>query len=175
MRAVIDTNVVLVANDAHDDVSAGCVLRCIDALQTLMRQGVVVIDDAYRILSEYQHRTTPIGNKRVGDVFVRWLLRNSANPAKVEQVALTETGADEYQQFTDLRCSVEVDASDRKFLAVAAAHPARPPVWQATDSKWLDWWQGLGDAGITIRFMCPDDVCRFYRRKFPDRALPPLP
>ncbi len=73
MRAVVDTNVVLVANDAHEDVSPECVLACIDRLEALMRRGTVVIDDAYRILGEYQHKTGPRKGKGVGDVFIKWI------------------------------------------------------------------------------------------------------
>ena len=47
MRAVVDTNVVLVANDAHEEVSPECVLACIDRLEALMRHGTVVIDADY--------------------------------------------------------------------------------------------------------------------------------
>ena len=46
MRAVVDTNVVLVANGSHADVSPDCVIACIDRLESLMKNGRVVIDDA---------------------------------------------------------------------------------------------------------------------------------
>lgn len=172
---MIDTNVVLVANGAHADVSPDCVIECIDRLQALMESGRVVIDDAYRIVGEYLNNTTPKGNKKPGDVFVLWLLRNSANARRVEQVALTEQAPDVFAEFPDAALQASVDPSDRKFLAVAAAHPARPVVWQAADSKWLDWWQPLKAAGVSVEFLCPDDVCRFYAAKFPGRNVPTLP
>ncbi|MGH8498629.1 MAG: hypothetical protein ACRERV_07480, partial [Methylococcales bacterium] len=67
------------------------------------------------------------------------------------------------------------DPPDRKFAAVANAHPDKPPVWQATDCKWLDWWSRLKKVGVTIEFLCPEDVYQFYRAKFPGKTLPPLP
>ena len=175
MRAVVDTNVVLVANGSHADVSPGCVIACIDRLESLMKNGRVVIDDAYRILGEYLNKTSPMKNKGPGDVFVRWLLKNNTNPRHVEQVALTEPTTDMFNEFPGAALQTAIDPPDRKFLATAAAHPNRPTVWQASDSEWLDWWQSLKAAGVTVEFLCPDDVCRFYASKFPGRAVPPLP
>lgn len=175
MRAVVDTNVVLVANGSHAGVSPDCVDACIDRLESLMRSGHTVIDDAYRILGEYQNKTRPMRNKGPGDVFVRWLLRNSANRRHVEQVALTEPSQHLFDEFPDAALQRRFDAPDRVFVATAAAHPDRPPVWQATDSKWLDWWQALRAVGVRVEFLCPDDICRFYEAKFPHRTRPALP
>jgi hypothetical protein len=175
MRAVVDTNVVLVANNAHEGVTPACVKACIDKLESLKRDGRAVIDDGFRIVSEYLHKTTPDKGKGVGDAFVRWLLQNRRNPARVEEVQLSTTRGDEFAEISDRELHDELDAPDRKFIATAAAHPARPPVWQGTDCKWLDWWERLHGAGVQVEFICPDDVCRFYRQKFPRRNLPPLP
>ena len=67
------------------------------------------------------------------------------------------------------------DASDRKFAAVAHAHPAKPPIWQAADSKWLNWWQQLRARDVHVEFLCPADAQRFYARRFPKATMPPLP
>ncbi len=48
--------------------------------------------------------------------------------------------------------------SDRKFVAVANAHPDKPPIMHATDSKWWAWKDALKDVGITVHFLCPDYV-----------------
>ncbi len=175
MHVVVDTNVILVANGSHADVSADCVIECVDRLEKLMKTGKVVIDDAHRILNEYQNKTTPIRNKRPGDVFVMWLLRNSANKKHVERVTLAESEPESFDDFPDRALQPSIDAPDRKFLAVAGAHPKRPTVWQATDCKWLDWWQPLKEAGVTIEFLCGPEVCGFYKRKFPGRDVPSLP
>ena len=57
MKAVIDTNVLLVANGQHDDASPECVVECVQRLQAMQREGIVVVDDGYRILGEYQNKT----------------------------------------------------------------------------------------------------------------------
>lgn len=175
MRAVMDTNVVLVANGAHADASPACVIACIDRLQALMKDGKVIIDDEYRIVREYHNKTTPVKNKRPGDVFLLWLLKNRANTRHVEAVKLVEVSPDSFDDFPDADLQEHVDPPDRKFLATAAAHPDRPPVWQATDCKWLDWWPSLQGVGVLVEFLCPTDVCRFYSKKYPAKQLPLLP
>ena len=175
MKAVIDTNVLLVANGAHGEVSEDCVTRCVQRLQAMQAGGTVVIDDAFRILGEYLHKTQVNPAKGVGDIFLKWLLREANNPARVEQVAITETAADCFAEFPDPKLQPSFDAPDRKFAAVAHAHPNKPPVWQAADSKWLDWWPALQTHGVGVRFLCAEDACRFYARKFPNRPVPALP
>jgi hypothetical protein len=59
----------------------------------------------------------------------------------------------------------QFDPSDRKFVAVAAAHPERPPILQAADSKWLAWEKPLRRHDITVEFLCPDDIERFQANK----------
>lgn len=175
MHVVVDTNVILVANGSHADVSPECIIECVDRLERLMKDGKVVIDDMYRILNEYQKKTTPTKGKRPGDVFLMWLLRNHANTKHVEQVALTEIMPQVFDEFPDQALQPTFDPPDRVFLAAAGAHPKRPNVWQAADSKWLDWWVRLNKAGVTVEFLCEADVCRFYKKKFPHRAVPALP
>jgi hypothetical protein len=160
MKAVIDTNVLLVANEQHADVSTDCVTTCVQRLQTIRQAGLVVIDDGFRILGEYQQKTSITPPKGVGDVFLKWLLREAGNAARVAQVALTETAADCFAEFPDSALESQFDAPDRKFAAVAHAHPDKPPIWQATDCKWLDWRGALRAKGVTVEFLCPKDVCR---------------
>ena len=174
-KAVIDTNVLLVANGQHDDVSPECVTECVHRLMAMQDHGVTVIDDGYRILGEYQHKTQLNPPKGVGDVFLKALLRNVGNPARVETVTITETGTDEFAEFPDPALQPSFDAPDRKFAAVANAHPDQPPVWQAADCKWLDWWPALLAQGVSIDFLCPEDARRFYKKKFPTKPDPEFP
>lgn len=174
MKAVIDTNVLLVANGAHPDVSPACVAACIEQLLAMQAGGTVVVDGGFRILAEYRHKTSLHPPKGVGDVFLKWLLRE-AGTGRVEYVPLTETGENEFAEFPDPALAPQFDASDRKFAAVAHAHPEKPPIWQAADCKWLDWWPALQAHGVRVRFLCPDDACGFYRSKFPARPPPALP
>ena len=173
--AVIDTNVLLVANGSHADVSDACRKACVQRLLAQQQHGVTVIDDAYRILSEYQNRTNSSQGKLPGDAFLKWLLQNKANPSRVHWIPITESAQDEFAEFPDAELQLRFDASDRKFVAVAHAHPDKPPIWQAADCKWLDWWPALQAKGVTVDFVCPDDARRFYATKYRKRSVPALP
>ena len=166
MKAVIDTNVLLIANQKHGEVSPGCVETCVKRLREMQRSGVVVMDDAGRILQEYRNKTRPNQPKGIGDVFLKWLFQHMGT-CRVEQVSLIEIAEDRFREFPDASLQAEFDASDRKFVAVAYAHHDRPPVWQASDSKWLRWNTGLETIGVQVEFLCPDDAARFYDKKFP--------
>lgn len=173
--AVIDTNVLLVANGSHQGASPACRAECVRRLLAQQQSGVTVIDDAYAIFSEYQNKTTPNQPKGVGDAFLKWLLQNQGNAARVHRITITETEQDTYSEFPDAALQPQFDAADRKFAAVAYAHPERPPVWQAADCKWLAWWPVLQKNGVSVEFLCPDDVRRTYGKKFPKRPVPALP
>lgn len=175
VRAVIDTNVLLVANGSHQDVSDACMKMCIERLNYQKERGVTVIDDCFHILREYQNKTHPNQPKGVGDVFLKWLLRNQLNIAHVEQVSITEIEENRYNEFPDANLEAHFDAPDRKFAAVSSAHPQKPPILQAADCKWLDWWETLLDHGIVVEFLCPEDACQFYVSKFPNNDQPRLP
>ena len=136
--------------------------------------GAVVIDDAYRIISEYRNKPD-VNGARSGDIFLKWLLNNQTNVAHVHQVSINESTTDHFKEFPDQALQLSFDAADRKFPAVANAHQDKPPILQAADCKWLDWWPTLQAVGITVDFICPADICGFYGNKFPNRPSPPLP
>ena len=175
MRAVIDTNVLLVANGQHQDVSEDCVAECVRRLQDMQNNGITVIDDSHRILSEYQNKTHLKPPKGVGDVFLKWLLQNKATANRVEQVSITETEENSFAEFPDSNLQPAFDASDRKFAAVANAHPHKPVILQAADCKWLMWWPALAAKGVEVDFLCPEDACRVFEKKFPNQLIPKLP
>lgn len=172
---VIDTNVILVANEMHPDVSPECVMECVGRLNELRNSGVLVLDDMYLILSEYQNKTTPRKGKGVGDVFVKWALSMLGRPDKVHLVKITDNGLEQYAEFPAPDLEADFDPPDRKFAAVSNAHPNRAPIWQAADCKWIDWWPALHAKGVRVEFLCGDDVCRFYSKKFPQKPDPQLP
>ncbi|MBB4143242.1 hypothetical protein [Rhizobium rhizoryzae] len=172
---VIDTNVLLVANGSHADVSAACRETCVKQLLEIQKNGIVVIDDGYRILSEYQNKTNPNRPKSVGDVFLKWLLQNQRNVARVHQVTITELDENIFTEFPDSELEKHFDAPDRKFAAVANSHAQKPPILQAADCKWLDWWPRLKEKGVLVEFLCEEDACKFYSNKFPDKEPPKVP
>lgn len=165
MTEIVDTNVILIANRQHQDISETCIIACMSRLEDIMKEGRIAIDDAFRVLGEYQHKTTPHVGKRVGDVFVKWVLRNHANPSRCDRVGLAEHPTRTFASFPDDPRLADFDAPDRKFVAVAAAHPDRPPIAQAADSKWLGWAPALAAHGVSVDFLCPDDIGSFDAAK----------
>jgi hypothetical protein len=164
--AVVDTNVVLVANGQHANVSPDCVKNCVLELQNIMRSGKLVLDDEFLILREYQNKALPKKGNRPGDAFVKWALNNRCNVKFVDQVTLLEHDKRGFESFPDDPDLANFDAPDRKFVAVAGAHVDKPFIAQAADSKWLDWAPALQRHGIVVKFLCPDDINRFHKNKF---------
>jgi len=173
-EVVIDTNVLLTASQRHQAVSPDCIWACVNRLQKIRKDERVVLDDGFRILSEYMNKLDARHGKGAGEAFLKWLLQNRANPRRVQQVTLTERAADDYEEFPDPALAAEFDPPDRKFLAVAHCHPGKPPVLQATDSKWLRWHAQLEQHGVRVEFLCRKDLLRFFKAKFPDQPVPPL-
>lgn len=174
-EVVVDTNVLLVAEGKHADVSEECVLACVQRLRLITQTEKVVIDDGFRLISEYQSKLDLRRGKGAGTAFLKWLMQNQANRRRVERVTLTETSKNCFAEFPVSTLETHFDPSDRKFPAVSNAHPAKPPVLQAVDSKWLRWWPDLAAAGINVEFVCPEDICRFFQAKFPNEVVPELP
>lgn len=174
-EVVVDTNVLLVAEGQHPDVSEECVVSCVARLQKIMQSEVVVLDDGYRVLREYQNKLDSKRGKGVGTVFLKWVLQQQSNQKRVVHVVINEHATDRYTEFPVPLLEAEFDPPDRKFPAVSNAHPRKPKILQASDCKWLRWWSDLSAAGISVEFLCPNDVCRFYGNKYPGEPVPALP
>lgn len=167
---VVDTNVILVANGQHPDVSADCVARCRHWLQALMATARIAVDEGFEIVREYEHKTHASDGTGVGDAFLRWVLHELDNPARCDQVTIVPDAARGYVGFPDDPDLAHFDASDRKFVAVARAHPEAPTILQAADCKWLDWQPALARHGVPVRFLCEADVHAFHLHKFGQRG-----
>lgn len=167
VRCVIDTNVLVTANGDNEPASVRCVAACGAALQQVQQTGHVFVDAAGAIVAEYRSNLAPFGQPRAGNVFLKWLLTNEHNPARVTRVALTPRPGDvsDFEELPPPPGEVRYDPADRKFLAVSAAHAEHPPVLQALDSKWWGWTDALRACGVTIRFLCPGEIAAKHREK----------
>ncbi|WP_374317130.1 hypothetical protein [Aquabacterium sp.] len=166
ITSIVDTNVILVANGQHPAVTQACRACCIAWLQRIMKEGRVALDDAYLIMTEYQHKTHTSTGDGVGDQFVRWVLHEFDNPARVDQVRIDPDEWKGFAAFPADQRLVSFDPSDRKFVAVSRCHPERPPILQAADSKWLDWSGPLAEYGVNILFLCGNELQQFHQHKF---------
>jgi hypothetical protein len=163
---VVDTNVILVANGQHPGVSEACVQRCVTWLEGLMQTGRIALDDAFEIVREYQHKTHASNGEGAGDAFIRWVLHHIDDPVRCDLVPVAHDALRGYEAFPDDPALAAFDAADRKFVAVAHAHPESPPILQAADCKWLDWSPALAQHGVQVQFLCDAEVHQFHVHKF---------
>jgi hypothetical protein len=168
-KCLVDTNVPKTANLAlaPDDIPqelAGCVLSCVEAVQHVIKKRGLVIDAGDEIFDEYRQQLSMKGQPGVGDRFMKWVHDNRWSLPDSDRVAISKNG-ESYNEFPVHDGLVNFDNSDRKFVAAANAHPAKPPILQATDSKWWGWKDALDDVGITVHFLCPDYVKAKYAEK----------
>jgi hypothetical protein len=152
---VVDTNVGIVANEGHAPAGLRCVNACIDALLDA-RNRLVVIDDEYRIIQEYQRHMSFSGQPRAGDAFFKWLWDNHCNDNHCRRVPLSPLeGADRaFDEFPDDPALAGFDRSDQKFVAVALASGLQPEVLNASDTDWWHARAALAAHGLRIVFLC---------------------
>lgn len=169
---VIDTNVLIAANGAHP-ASLPVAARCAARLLRAQQQEAICLDTGQRILAEYR-RHLPTGRRGAGDIFYLWLAQRVANPLYCHQVPLSPAPGSQtdFAEFPPLPADLagSIDPSDRKFIAVAHAHPAKPPILEATDSKWLGWESGLAAAGLRIEFIDREFLRPTYEKKMGTEA-----
>ncbi|GAB4147581.1 MAG: hypothetical protein Fur0021_06610 [Candidatus Promineifilaceae bacterium] len=162
MKVIVDTNVAVVANQRDTTAALLCVATCARRLQVITREHILVLDQGWHILNEYKQNLRPEGQPGVGDAFFKWVLTNWANPAHCERVHITlnperEDDAD-FVEFPDDPRLAGFDRSDRKFVAVARSHAEHPPILNAVDTDWRDYFDVLAEHQVTIEFLCPEEM-----------------
>lgn len=168
-KCLVDTNVPITANHAvkPGDIPkelANCVSACVETIQHILKNGGLVLDEGNEIFREYLDHLSLGGQPGPGDKFMKWVHVHQWSADKVTQVRITRNG-NSYNEFPNHVGLRNFDPSDRKFVAVANAHSEKPPILQATDSKWLGWEKALAKVGITVDFLCRDYVQTKYAKK----------
>jgi hypothetical protein len=167
-KAIVDTNVAVVANGG-EEADPNCVRACVRALRELTSGGHVVVDDGLEIMREYRNNLRAQGQPGVGDAFFKWLWDNLYVKEVCTRVPLTEHPNRGYSEFPEHEKLAGFDPSDRKFVAVAAAHPEHPPILQAADSKWWGFRRAFSQCGIKVEFVCPSQIASMYGKKMKAR------
>lgn len=168
-KCLVDTNVPKTANLATNPAEipselTTCVLNCVEAIEHVVKNGGLVIDSGDEIFSEYRQNLSMSGQPGIGDRFMKWVHDNRWKFPDEDRVPITKNN-DSYNEFPRYIGLSDFDRSDKKFIAVANAHPQKPPVLQATDSKWWGWKDALVQVGIIVNFLCPDYVKAKYVEK----------
>ena len=171
---IVDTNVIVIANDT-DDKRADCRDLCQDRLEQILLQGeTVVVDNKWRILGEYEDNVNPNARKGVGDLFVKRLLQNQGNPnvcTIVHITSLSGNGTD-FEEFPADNALSNFDPDDRKFIAVAlvyeSIHRQKATLLQAADSQWYGFRETLIKNGLEVEFICEEYIRYLYERRQED-------
>lgn len=163
---LVDTNVVIVANGEELSKEQECCIGpCVDMLQHITSGACkLVIDDGFHIVGEYLHKVDSKKQRGLGNAFLKWFFTNMRNPNKVDLVIITPDG-ESYKEFPDHDGLKNFDSSDRKFVATANAHEKKPPIVQATDSKWWGWKKSLEAVGLSVHFVHEDYIRKTYKKK----------
>ena len=158
---VVDTNVPIVANgNQTPQADWNCRLSCIDNLERVQSEGVLLMDEKFLIFQEYSYYLSPSGEPGVGDRFFQWLLLNQGNEQLCRMIPITTDPNREFTEFPDDPALASFDRSDRKFVAVALASESAPEILNATDT---DWWydlEALQRHGVNVTFLCPELMLR---------------
>ena len=174
-KCVVDTNVPITANraidpdedpDAPDDA---CVDACVEAIEYVIRNKCLIIDEGDEIYDEYLHKLCLSGEPGIGDRFAKWVHSNRWGWNPSQRVEITKDG-NSYREFPDHSGLNNFDLSDRKFVAVSNAYSGTAPILQATDSKWWGWKEALGECGIPVFFLCPGFIQAKYAEKIGDKT-----
>jgi len=156
-RAVVDTNVLVVANGRATHVDEACRLSCVDELARLARNEVVCVDDKGLILREYERRTEQRGQAEPGTVFFKHVWQKMGDPNRIH-VASVDPLDPEGRDFSDPVLPRNNLKKDAKFLAVAVKADA--VIVNATDSDWAEHHELTDRLGVDVRQLCPQHATR---------------
>ncbi len=130
-------------------------------------ESKLVIDTDYEIIREYRNRVP--GNTNIGKIFWRWFNAYAGRISSEDIVKLEKDSDGNYLMFPMEQRTKDFDYSDRKFIALAKAHPEHPPIIEAADGKWLGYRDIFEEYGIHIKFLDLDYATMMYKRKIVDK------
>jgi len=160
--SIVDTNVLISANGRETHADLECQLACIEALEKIVSEKIVLIDNLGLILDEYSLYCNYKGDPGVGDYFFKHVYDNQAVKANCTVINITrdpeiQNSFIEFPKHPDL---ISFDPSDRKFVAVSISSSADPPIYNATDSDWEEYKEALNDIKVTVIQLCLQHASR---------------
>lgn len=167
---VVDTNVLLIA-EGRSDYTKTCQSKCGTVLKDIQRHQIVLLDGKREILKEYGKKLAECrGQPGLGYEFWKWLINAGLSHGRCEIVNLTPHVGRGYEEFPEHEDLEKFDRSDRKFVAVAAAHRKKPKIVQAGDSKWWGWKNALSECGIELDLPCEAELQAKWEAKMGKNA-----
>ncbi len=159
---VVDTNVLIAANGRKTHADLACQLSCIEALEKIISNEIIVIDDLGLIMDEYERHCSYKGEPGVGDYFFKYVHDNQLVYSKCLVAKLTwdDRIENSFLEFPDHPDLISFDFSDRKFVAVSISSNVNPDIYNATDSDWADHKAALDDVHISVIQLCPQHASK---------------
>lgn len=121
-------------------------------------KGRLVVDLAGEIQAEYRRHLNPDGQPGVGDRFYQIVLHSA--PHLVERVDLAKRADGEYASLPQSLIDAGFDPSDRKFAAMARQEDI--PVYNSTDSDWIEAEAILVSEAIEVRHLCGNNMTAWF-------------
>ncbi len=170
---IIDANVPCQAGKSPSGLSpeeAVCTSICSRFIGEFIKDksSRLALDDAYRILNEYG-RVCVVNSRHepnMTSIFRRWAHEYYAkNYCKGDVVTLNELGENHYLEYPDDPALIAFDLHDKKYIAVAYAHPEHPHIYNAMDTDWWPVRKILAALGITVNFICEEYIRNHAREE----------
>lgn len=168
-RYIIDANVVLLAGTPVRDIPKDqllCMQKCIHFIKKFMNdpEASLVLDAEGRILKEYRGAYSLGENPNMAASFTIWVHQHMPKNAE-DFIPLRELKENVFENYPDSDRLKSFDPPDRKYIALAYNHNKRPPIVEASDSKWWGIKDDLKNNGIDIFFIDEEYIKDKYLQK----------
>ena len=168
-KYIIDANVVLLSGTPVKEIPQDqllCAKKCFDFIKKFMENpdSNLVLDAEGRILKEYRGAGTLGGSPNMATMFCKWAHQHMPRDAE-DFISLEETGENVFAVYPDSEELKAFDPPDRKYIALAYGHRQKPPIAEASDSKWWGIRKELDKNGIKVLFIDEDYIKKKYMQK----------
>lgn len=168
-KYIIDANVVLLSGTAVTDIPRDqlvCAKKCVDFIRRFMENPdmSLVLDAEGRILKEYRGAYTLGNSPNMATVFSIWVHQHMPRNAE-DFISLKEVKENEFENYPNSKKLKKFDPPDRKYIALAYKHKDKPPIVEASDSKWWGIREDLEENGIEVYFIDEDYIKEKYMQK----------
>ena len=166
-KYIIDANVILLTDVSKIPTDQlKCAKKCVHFLQNFINDpdASIVLDAEGRVIKEYRRAFELNRDPNMASEFCKWVYQHMPkNPE--DFLCLREKNENEFESYPDSEKLKEFDPPDRTYIALAYNHCERPPIVEASDSKWWGIKDELKKHAIDIRFIDEDYIKEKYMQK----------
>ncbi len=168
-KYIIDANVALLAGTPVSRIPADqlvCARECMRFIRDFINnpESRLVLDDEGRILKEYRNANNVGEAPNLATMFSIWAHQHLAMESQ-DFIHLDEIAQNEYKEYPDDDQLKAFDPPDRKYIALAYKHPEKPPIVEASDSKWWGIKEALKKYKIELVFIDEEYIKKKFEQK----------